>query len=309
MRKRQRAHPRAPLCLPASAVATAKSRLRRVAKAGHRRIVEALRALAEKKRSVRVVAKRKMASLRPHHAGALRTETAHRVVARAVEVVTPEVAMRGVATQGAVQDSAIQAQARPGAHRAAVAAMAATHLPPVARATVAVAAVTTATAAVVDPATQAVVADTTGAAQVVVKAVAMAAATKAVAQALVRRVRAGVIDVSRRLTDAVVVAQAAATLAAQAVATEIAVAVAGSQATDVRHLRAVTSALVAARAIATALPASQAASRAAARAQAAALRHLARVGAWANRFASTLGKFPASLKRVYKPEGCAAKAA
>ena len=286
MQKPQRARLRAPLCLLASAVATAKLRLRHVAKAGRRRIVEALRALAAKKRWVHAVAKKRTASLRRHRVGALHTAV---VPVRVTEAVT-----RAVATQVAVQDSAILAQAareQPEARRAAVAATAATH-PPVVRALVAVAvAVTTATAAVLAAvATAAVAVDTTVAARVAVKAAAMVAAATAV-RAQARRAHAGVIAVSRHLMDAAVAARAEAMAevapVAQAAATEIAAVevVVDSLATVARHQPVAASALAAAQVIVMASPGSQAASRAAARARAAAHQRRARVGAWADRLA------------------------
>ena len=241
---------RARHCRLASADATAKSRQRRGAKAGPRKIAEALHAREGKKRWVRVVVKRRMASPRPHRVDALRTETAHRGVVLAVGVATRGVAMLAVA--GTVQDSATRVQAVRGqqvAHRAAVAATVATRLL-VARALAAVAAAVTIATAVVVLATRAVVVATTVAARevrVVVRAADMVVATKAV-QVQARRARAGVIAVSRRLMVAVVAApvvvMAAATPVAARAATEIAAAaVVGSQAIDGPHLLAAVLAL------------------------------------------------------------------
>jgi len=249
-------------CLLVSVAATAKSRLRRVVKAGHRKIVEVLRAPVAKKRWVRVVAKRKMASRQLHRVAVRRTGTAHRVV---VPVPVTGAVMQVVATQAVVQDSATRAQAQvrggPGprvAPRAAVAATAATRpLAARALAVVGVAVTTAAAAALVAVvlATQAVVVATTGAARVVVvKAAAMVVATKA-AQARAHHVRAGVIAASRQLMDAVVAAQAAvmaAVTAAAPAATEIAAAVVVavvSQVTVGPHLQVAASALVAAQVI------------------------------------------------------------
>ena len=244
MQKRQTAHDQARPCLPASAAVTVKSRLRHVAKAGRRKTAEGLRALVVKKRWVRVVVKRRMASPRPHRVDALRTETAHRGVVLAVGVAT-RAAMLAVA--GTVQDSATRVQAVRGqqvAHRAAVAATVATRLL-VARALAAVAAAVTIATAVVVLATRAVVVATTVAARVVVKAAAMVVATKVV-QVQARRARAGVIAVSHRL----MVAVAAATPVAARAATEIAAAaVVGSQAIDGPHLLAAVLALAAAQEI------------------------------------------------------------
>ena len=236
-------------CRLASAVATAKSRQRRGAKAGPRKIAEALHAREGKKRWVRVVVKRRMASPRPHRVDALRTETAHRGVVLAVGVAT-RAAMLAVA--GTVQDSATRVQAVRGqqvAHRAAVAATVATRLL-VARALAAVAAAVTIATAVVVLATRAVVVATTVAAREVVKAAAMVVATKAV-QVQARRARAGVIAVSRRLMAAVVAAPVVAVVVLAAAApavTEIAAAAVASQVIVVPRLLAAASALAAAQA-------------------------------------------------------------
>ena len=200
----QRAHARALHCLRASVAVTVKSRPRHGAKAGHRKIVEALRARVVKKRWVRGVVKRRMASLRQHRADALLTETAHRVVARVrvtgavTQVVAMQAAVRDLETRARVQ---VRGGLGPRvAHRVAVAATVAIHLPvDQATAVVAVAVVTTATAAGLVPATQAVVVASTAVARaVVVRAAAMVAATKAAAQAQARHAHAGVIAASHR---------------------------------------------------------------------------------------------------------------
>ena len=258
----QRALARVRHCLPASVAVTVKSRPRHGAKAGHRKIVEVLRALVVKKRWVRGVVKRRMASRQRHRVDGLLMETVPRVVVLVrVTVAVTQV----VATLAAVRDLETQArvQVRGGlgprvAHRAAVAATVAIHLP-VDQATALVAVVMTATAAglaVVVPATRAVVVATTGAVGVaVVRAAAMVVATKAV-QAQARHAPAGVIAANHRTDAAVaarVVAMAAVPVAAQA-ATEIAAAVVAvaSQVTVGPHLRAAALALAAARVTVTA---------------------------------------------------------
>ena len=248
----QRAHARALHCLRASVAVTVKSRPRHGAKAGHRKIVEVLRALVVKKRWVRGVVKRRMVSRQRHRADALHTAVARVRVTGAV--------MQVVAMLAAVRDSAtrVRVQVRGGlgpraARHAVVAATAATRRLAGQAMVVAVAvagAVTTATAAVVVPATQAAAATTVAARVVVVRAAAMVVATKAAAQAQARHAHAGVIAASHR-TDAAVAARAgdmaAVPVVAQA-ATEIAAAVVAvaSQVTVGPHLRAAALALAAA---------------------------------------------------------------
>ena len=255
----QRASDHDQLCLRASAVDTVKSRPRRGAKAGHPKIAEALHALVAKKRLVRVVVKKRMASLQRHRVDVPLMATAHRA---GVLAPVPEAATPGVATRAAAQDLAIRVQAlvrgelglRVALH-AAVAATVATR-PLVAQA-MAVVAVTTATvaAAVAVRAMPVVAVATTGAAQVAVKVVATVVATKA-GQVQAHRVRAGVIAASHR-RDAAVAARArvmaVATVAARA-ATEIAAALAAvdSQVIVARHQQVAASALAAAQVIVTA---------------------------------------------------------
>ena len=253
---RKQANDQDPPCLPASVAVTVKSRPRHGAKAGHRKIVEVQHALVVKKRWARGVVKRRMASRQQHRADALHTAVARVRVTGAVTQV--------VATRAVVQDSATQAwvQVRGGlgpreAHRAAVAATVAIHLP-LDQATALAAVVTTATVVALVPATLAVVVATTVAVRVVVvRAAAMVVATKTAAQAQAHHAPAGVIAASHR-TDAAVAARvgdmAAVPVAAQA-ATEIAAAavvVAASQVTDGPHLRAAALALAAARVTVTA---------------------------------------------------------
>ena len=255
MPRPQRAHARARHCRRASVAVTVKSRPRHGAKAGHRRIVEVLRALVLKKRWVRGVVKRRMASLQRLRVDGLLMETVPRVVVlvrvtgAVTQVVVTLAAVRDLETQARVQ-----VRGGPGprvAHRAAVAATAAIHLP-VDQATAVVAVVTTATAVALVPATQAVVVATTVAVRVVVvRAAAMVAATKAAAQAQAHRAHAGVIAASHRTDVAVAaraVAMAAVPVAAQAATVIAAAAVADSQATVGPHLQA-GSALAEARAI------------------------------------------------------------
>ena len=247
--KHPRAHARH--CLPVNDVVTVKFRQRRVAKAGPRKIAEVRRVRVVKKRLARVVVKKKMASLRPHRVGALRTA--------AVPVRVTEAVMRVAAAlaAAAVRDSATLAQAPPEAHLEAVAATAAIRLL-VAQAMVVVATTAAAAQVAAVPAIQAVAVDTTVAvrvAQLVVKAVGMVAVATAV-RALAPRAHVGVIAASRHPMDAAaepVVAMAAAMRVAPVV-TEIAAAGAAvaSPATDGLRLRAAASALAAARVTVTA---------------------------------------------------------
>ena len=237
--KHPRAHARH--CLPVNDVVTVKFRQRRVAKAGPRKIAEVRRVRVVKKRLARVVVKKKMASLRPHRVGALRTA--------AVPVRVTEAVMRVAAAlaAAAVRDSATLAQAPPEAHLEAVAATAAIRLL-VAQAMVVVATTAAAAQVAAVPAIQAVAVavavDTTVAvrvAQLVVKAVGMVAVATAV-RALAPRAHVGVIAASRHPMDAAaepVVAMAAAMRVAPVV-TEIAAAGAAvaSPATDGLRLRA-----------------------------------------------------------------------